>query len=187
MFYKKQTGFIFLTLIVLQSCLMRYGLHTITDYTPLSSEKYENTTGTVDVYLQGVSVPRPFKQIGMVEITGERDVKNEKLLAYLKNTALENGADAVIEVKLNYKRREEGLVIDPEHADVYAAKVLSGVTVKYTNWPSSDSSAIASADTAFKRIVREDTKAKQSRYVMDLIFTTMAGMIILWGVSAQGR
>ena len=178
---------VFLYLFILQSCLFRYGIHTQTDYTPLSSEKYENTNGTVDIYLEGVPVERPFKQIGMVEVVGERQADNQKLLAYLKDTALKNGADAVIEVKKLFKRREEGIVAETEHADVYSASVLTGIAIKYTDEPPLDSLAIASVDTSFKHIVQKDKEKVKANYMLDFIFSIIAGVIILWGVSSQSN
>ncbi len=182
---KSLTALSITCLFLMQSCFMRYGFYTDCDYTPLTTEKYENTTGIVDLYFEGTPVERAYTQIGLIEVVGEKYADNGKLLAYLKNSAVENGADAVISIKKQYKMREKGIIIDPEKIDYYSATVFTGIAIKYKDKTNIDSLQTLIADTSYKQIVRKDIEKTGNSFMVDFIFSIVLTVAIAVGVVSQ--
>lgn len=169
-------------IIILQSCLMSYGKYTDSNYTPITSGQYENRTGRIDIYFEGTTVERDYIEIGFVEVIGEEYDSNDILIAHLKYRAFQAGADAIINVKKNFKDRAKGYLFDTENTDEYAAPVFTGTAIKYTDTLATDSLQTIAADTSFKVKATGDLKKESNQIGTEIIMSFVVLVVVIVAV-----
>ena|GEM_PF-3564235 len=155
-------------------CAVSYGNYNTTSYTPLTSQRFKNSSGKIDLYFEGTSLSRSYLQIGFIEVVGKKDASNEMLIDYLKNEAYQKGADAVMNVKKMFKNRETGLLFDQENAEDYSAPVFTGIAIKYTDRVPDPMVQTVPSDTAFKRNVLQDQEARFQRACLEYAISLLA-------------
>lgn len=145
----------------------------ISTFTSTDTGKYNNTTGRVDIYFEGVAVDKEFKQIGFVESIGKENASNEEILTWLKYEAYLKGADAVMNVKKHFKRRGSA------HDEKYSASVFSGVAIKYLD----SSGNNTKPDPKFIQFVQKQQekmeRGPERKYFWSMAFLATIGLFLI--------
>ena len=112
-----------------------YGNDLQVNYTPINNLSFEETY-EVTIYW-GETKPNSvnYKQIAFLEVIGPEYTSAEALLYEMKKKAMTLGADAVMEVKQNYIRRESGELISEltgkSKPDTYTTIALTGIAIRF--------------------------------------------------------
>ncbi len=180
-----KVNFLFLFLLItitflLNSCFVYYGNDNQREFAKLSKEPCNEKPKNVAIYLEGEKIDFEYEKIGFVEALGNAEATNEDVINNLRYEAWSNCANAVINVKKSYIRREAGtLTTSRFYEDTYNANYFSGIAVKIKT----DTNNIE-ADTSFVQIVIIKDKAHNEKsqdalnYSFFTFFTVIFGLII---------
>jgi len=166
-------------ILILQSCLVKYGTDTHSSYTSMKNNTYKNESGKVDLFFEGITIDKEYEQIGFVEATGSETSTVEELLSFLKYRAFQNGADAVINVKKESIIRETGYFFDDEYDEIYSAPSFNGIAVKYIN---QTDSIRTMADTSFVKHVHKVHKKDNAKVERGLFWSVLIGLATIVAV-----
>lgn len=171
-----------LTLIVAITALSSCGVtFPRTGYTSLQKVKCEKKPDYIHLYFQGEKVDFEYEKIGMIEVVSGRSESNDKMLDYLKYRAWLHCADAVINVRHDYKSTTSSSGDDITTTE---EKIFFGLAVKLVV----DTATALPADTSFVNTVKTDEinrdKIRQNRVtgaavlsILTVVFLMMSSIL----------
>lgn len=122
---------IYLSLIALTSSCISYGNYTKSELISVTEYSCNQKSDTLNVLFEGEKFDFEYDRIGLVKVEGKRFTSDNEVLNHLKYQAWRNCADAIINVSLGSKTREEGmLLITDDEDDDYTSTVFTGLAVK---------------------------------------------------------
>lgn len=137
-----------------------------TQFHNLEDVEFEYRTDYVLLFFEGEKIDFEYTRIGIIETEGKTTNTNTDVVNFMKYNAWDMGADAIINVKDNYRVREthfsEGEVI----RSIYDVKVYSGLAVRIHNDSAFYARYSTPADTSFidyvesRLIINEENKEK---------------------------
>jgi hypothetical protein len=168
---------IILTAIVNNSCVVTYGDSTRGEYTAIQEYNSIEKDSSIYLFYNGEQLDFQYRKIGEVESEGSEYASNTEVLNYLKYKAWENGANGLINIKSDYKNREQGVLFNSESEDIYNSKYYSAIAVKIAV----DSAFLAKygngTDTTFVTEVK-NYRSKQGQRTSNQIVTSFLGGIL---------
>lgn len=114
----------------LTSCLVTYGDTTDSYYSSLTDTQCSKRASTVYTFFEGEELDFSYTKLGTVEVEGEQGASNKTLIDHLKNKAWINCANAIINIKSDFKIREQGMLFNEESEEVYHSKYYSAIAVR---------------------------------------------------------
>lgn len=168
--------------LLLQSCTVTYG-----DETQSRMMKFENTTcgekpDRVHLFFESEKVDFEYQKIGLIEVEGNENAYDEKLISHLKYQAWQYCADAVIGIETDFRPRETGLLTDRSDARVYSSKVMKGIAVKVKKDSIFNSKYQIPADTSFVSFVRKEQDNNNEKLDYQVGFSYLIGVLVFFGV-----
>ncbi|MBN1968662.1 MAG: hypothetical protein JXR48_18350 [Candidatus Delongbacteria bacterium] len=182
---KKMITLILTTAFILSTISCSYGYDKKISFTKINNSKdslevYSKNKGHVDVYWDGSKPDIDFNQIGFIEAVGNENSDLDELLLDLRHSAWRAGADAIINVKRDFKTRRAGIYFDLDGVERYESMVLSGLAVKYKT--DIDSNAInpesTSVDSSLVNYYKNKKKETEDTALLLIGLTTIAIIII---------
>ena len=152
-------------------CLVKYGNMQSSSFVATADSSYTNISGRVELFFEGVIPEKEYEQIGYVEATGNSVSSNEEVLNFLRYEAYKNGADAVINVKKQFKGREEGYLFDDENVQYYDATVFGGTAIRYIE-NTVLAEPVSEKDLNFVKYV-ENVNSKNEKEVSNQVFISV--------------
>lgn len=168
--------------LLLQSCAVTYG-----DETNSRIMKFENTTcgdkpDRVYLFFEGEKVDFEYQKIGLIEVEGNDNAYDDKLINHLKYQAWQNCADAIIGIETDYKSRESGQLFDRSNARQYSSKVMSGIAVKVKKDSAFNSKYRVPADTSFVDFVKKEQEDNNERFDNQMGLSFILGILIVFAI-----
>ena len=125
---------IILIVSLFASCSMTYGNRISKSFTKLSSDTCNQKANNIKLYFDNEKIDFEYEKIGFVEAVGSQYSSNDEIIDNLKYVAWSNCANAIINIKTDFKQRESGtLLSDKESIDKYSGKVFNGLAVRILN------------------------------------------------------
>ena len=177
--------------VVTSGCAMRVGHHNRASYTSLNNITYESRSENVLAFYEGSPPTEPYIQLGIVEAEGNKYASNDQMLNYLKYEALQNGADAIINVKKYYKGRETGTafdtIVDKNHKrEVYESLVMEGLAIRFKDYgslPTETKDYLSKKDESLYEFIESEKQEKKENVESDLSETILIWLIAAFAVA----
>ncbi len=125
---------ILISAFLLQACIANHAATNSSSFSPIADKEQENISGDVDIYFEGAKLSKNVEHIAMIEAEGLRYSSYSEVLNHLKQEAHLLGADAVINVRRNYRDEKTGDLFDVKRRDKYSPTlVFWGMAVKVSD------------------------------------------------------
>lgn len=153
----KNTFFCTIYLAFLSSCMVTYGDNNYSRITKVNEIECVDKAERMYLFFEGEPIDYTYERIGLVEANGNRFTSNDLVMDYLKYEAWNACANAIINIKRDFKTREEGSMLDDEDdTDFYDATVYSGLAVRIDTDTEFISKYGNGLDTSFRQAVAND-------------------------------
>ncbi|WPP49372.1 hypothetical protein [Catalinimonas niigatensis] len=170
----------FVSFFMLTSCIVTHdNFSSITRVNDIAcSEKADR----IYLFFEGEPIDYTYERIGLVEANGNKYTEDEVVLDYLKYEAWNACANAIINIRRDFKTKEEGTLLnDNDDVDLYDVTVFSGLAVRIHTDSAFVSKYGTGLDTSFRQNVAEDTnrRIKEANNLSTVYIVTMVLGIIM--------
>ncbi len=158
------------------SCSVSYGNRIARNFTKLNSDTCSQKANKIKLYFDNEKIDFEYEKIGFVEAIGSQYSSNEEIIDHLKYTAWSNCANAIINIKTDFKERESGtLLSDKESIDKYSGKVFNGIAVRILN----DTNK-TTADTSFVNKVKNYDQSSSETASNETAISIIGGIAVIF-------
>lgn len=175
-----------LILTIIFSGCISYGNYTKSELISVTEYSCNQKSDTLSVLFEGEKFDFEYDRIGLVKVEGKRYTSDDEVLNHLKYQAWRNCADAIINISLGSKTREEGMILfSGDDDDDYTSTVFTGLAVRirkdssfaYSDYP------FATKDH-FVQQVKKDIKSETDQGNFEAVVTVVGlTALIIYGAT----